>query len=193
MNPKAEEPFVKIMAYRHCVVVCTSVDMADKMRSLVEGKSRDEIFENPHVYGQTLHYVPDQMPRESENQHECLWKEEISTLKGILGFDNSLAFDQNGHTSTKVVCTAKEGDKIIGIAGASETTVDHLYEIGMDVDKKYRNRGLATSLVNELTRELLEKDMVPFYSASVTNIGSQMVANRCGYIPVWVDTYGTKV
>ncbi len=29
------------------------------------------------------------------------------------------------------------------------------------------------------------------YSASVTNIGSQMVASRCGYIPFWVDTFET--
>ena len=42
-----------------------------------------------------------------------------------------------------------------------------------------------------LTKELLARDIIPFYSASVTNIGSQMVASRCGYIPLWVDTFGT--
>lgn len=46
-------------------------------------------------------------------------------------------------------------------------------------------------LVKKLTDVLLAKNIVPFYSASVTNIGSQMVASRCGYIPVWVDTFGT--
>ena len=45
----------------------------------------------------------------------------------------------------------------------------------------------------ELTRELLERNILPYYSASVTNLGSQMVASRCGYIPAWVDTFGTTL
>ena len=42
-----------------------------------------------------------------------------------------------------------------------------------------------------LTKELLARNIIPFYSASITNIGSQMVASRCDYIPFWVDTFGT--
>ncbi len=57
--------------------------------------------------------------------------------------------------------------------------------------EKYRNAGLGTALVNRLTKELLIRNVVPFYSASVTNISSQMVAGRCGYLPLWVDTFGT--
>ncbi len=64
-------------------------------------------------------------------------------------------------------------------------------KVRVDVLPEYRNSGMGTYLVAKLTRELLKRDMVPFYSASVTNIGSQMVASRCGYIPAWVDTYGT--
>ena len=41
-----------------------------------------------------------------------------------------------------------------------------------------------------LALEILKKGIVPFYSASVTNVGSQMVASRAGYIPCWVDTFG---
>ncbi len=64
-------------------------------------------------------------------------------------------------------------------------------KVRVDVLPEYRNSGMGTYLVTKLTCELLKRDMVPFYSASVTNIGSQMVALRCGYIPAWVDTYGT--
>lgn len=64
-------------------------------------------------------------------------------------------------------------------------------KVRVDVLPEYRNSGMGTYLVAKLTGELLKRDMVPFYSASVTNIGSQMVAARCGYIPAWVDTYGT--
>ena len=54
----ANRPCIKIMAYRDTVVVCTSKDLAGRVRTLVENKSRDEIFELPLVYGQTIHYVP---------------------------------------------------------------------------------------------------------------------------------------
>ena len=50
---------------------------------------------------------------------------------------------------------------------------------------------MGTSLVSSLTKELLKRDIIPFDSTSVTNIGSQLVAARSGYIPAWVDTYGT--
>ena len=57
--------------------------------------------------------------------------------------------------------------------------------------EEYRNARLGTYLVRGLTKELLERNIIPFYSASITNIGSQMVASRCDYIPFWVDTFGT--
>ena len=43
----------------------------------------------------------------------------------------------------------------------------------------------------ELTAAILERDVVPFYCASVTNIGSQGVAFRAGLAPAWVSTYRT--
>ena len=57
--------------------------------------------------------------------------------------------------------------------------------------EEYRNARLGTYLVKGLTKELLTRNIIPFYSASITNIGSQMVASRCDYIPLWVDTFGT--
>ena len=80
---------------------------------------------------------------------------------------------------------------MIGAAGASETSSDGVWEVGVDVMEEHRNAGLGTWLISRLTEELLQQNIVPFYSASVTNIGSQMVAARCGYAPLWVDTYGT--
>ena len=39
---------------------------------------------------------------------------------------------------------------------------------------------------------ILEQNKIPFYSASVTNIASQAVAIRSGYMPLWTDTFGTR-
>lgn len=196
INFNVKQSYIKILAYKNCVVVCTSEDLHSKVRKLLQNKNRDEIFEIPLVYGQTIHYVPDDSATEDvlvSLSYECeyLFDRDILSLTGLTGFENSLAFDENGSTSTKAVCIAKDKNKIIGMAGAAESSVNGVWEIGVDVMDKYRNARLGTFLVRELTKELLARNIVPFYSASVTNIGSQMVASRCGYIPFWIDTFGT--
>lgn len=196
VNTNMEQSYIKILAYRNCVVVCTSKNLQSKIRELLQGKSRDEIFELPFVYGQTIHYVPDNVYADgisalSDYECEFLFDGDILSLSGVTGFENSLGFDENGTTSTKAVYLARDNKRIIGIAGAAKSSVNGVWEVGVDVIEEYRNARLGMSLVSGLTKELLAQKIVPFYSASVTNIGSQMVASRCGYIPMWVDTYGT--
>lgn len=52
INSDAKQPYIKILAYRNCVVVCTSADLHSKVREILQDKTRDEIFELPLVYGQ---------------------------------------------------------------------------------------------------------------------------------------------
>lgn len=196
VNPNAEQPYIKILAYRNCVVVCTSENLHFKVRELLQNKNRDEIFELPLVYGQTIHYIPNAgcvegRPASSDYVYEYFFDRDILALAGLTGFENSLVFDENGSTSTKAVYIARDNNRIIGAAGAAESSVNGVWEIGVDVMEEYRKAQLGTYLVRKLTGELLARNILPFYSASITNIGSQMVANRCGYIPFWVDTYGT--
>lgn len=196
VNFNAKQPYIKILAYRNCVVVCTSEDLHYKVQKLLQNKNRDEVFELPLVYGQTIHYVPNDSCTEDvlvSWNYECeyLFYRDILSLAGLTGFENSLAFDENGSTSTKAVYIARDKNRIIGVAGAAESSVNGVWEIGVDVMEKYRNARLGTYLVRGLTKELLARNIIPFYSASITNIGSQMVASRCGYIPFWIDTFGT--
>ena len=82
-------------------------------------------------------------------------------------------------------------DDIIALAGASY--VNHeLREVGIDVKKAFRGKKLASLLVHNLTVEILKQGKIPFYSASVTNIASQAVAIRSGYMPLWTDTFGVR-
>ena len=59
VKPDTKKPYLKILAYKNCVAVCSSEELSGRLRWLLQGKSRDEIFELPFVYGQTIHYVPD--------------------------------------------------------------------------------------------------------------------------------------
>lgn len=199
IKPEAEQPYLKILAYGKCVLVCTSEDLHSRVKKLTQNKSRDEIFEIPFVYGQTIHYIPDAAqggyagngPAEHDYVCQFIMGKDILELRGLAGFDNSLAFDGEGRTPTEAVYIARHDNKIIGAAGAAKAPVEAVWEVGVDVAEEHRNAGLGTYLVRGLTEELLTRNIVPFYSASVTNIGSQMVAYRCGYVPFWVDTYGT--
>ncbi|EHI99957.1 GCN5-related N-acetyltransferase [Clostridium sp. DL-VIII] len=194
INSLSKSPYIKIMAFNKCVIVNTSKSIHSKVKSALSNKSRDEIFEFPFIYGQTIHYIPDvkkiqKVALLEEYTYELLQGNDIYKLRGIEGFDNSIAFDCNGNTSTKIVFLAKKDDEIVGLAGAGEET-QKLWEIGVDVKSEHRKGGLGTKLVADLTLDIIKQGIVPFYSASITNIGSQMVANRSGYVPYWIDTYG---
>ena len=201
IRPGKERPYIKILSYENCVLVCTSEDLHTEVRRLLQNRSRDEIFEIPYVYGQTIHYVPDNAHGiyagnvSASCGYVCEYMEgkEILQLNGLKGFGNSLAFDDKGFTPTGAVYVARHDSKIIGAAGAAKSSVEAVWEVGVDVAEEYRNAGLGTYLVRGLTERLLERNIVPFYSASVTNIGSQMTACRCGYKPLWVDTFGTTL
>ncbi|NDO71124.1 GNAT family N-acetyltransferase [Schaedlerella arabinosiphila] len=122
-----------------------------------------------------------------------LFEKEVLSLRGLTGFGNSLEFAADGSTPTRAVCIIKDRGKVVGAAGAAASSVEGMWEVGVDVLEGYRNARLGTWLVRRLTKELTDRNILPFYSASVTNIGSQMVASRCGYIPAWVDTFGTTL
>ena len=174
VKPHTEQPYIKILAYRNCVVVCTSEDLQEKVQRLLQNRSRDEIFELPFVYGQTIHYVPDKdrkalVPAAPGYTYKVLFEEGIRSLYGLNGFENALAFDEDGATPTKAVCIARRGQKIVGAAGAAGSAVKDLWEAGVDVQEGYRDAGLGSCLVSRLTEELLARGILPFYSASVTN------------------------
>ena len=155
------------------------------------------MYESDFVFGQTLHYVPDLsqmsiLPYTNDFTFELLVSDEIQKLRGIHGFDNSLSFDEDGNTTNDMYCSiCKEKCEIVALAGASIVD-DDLREIGIDVKKEYRRKNLASLLVHNLTVAIMEQDKIPFYSASVTNIASQAVAIRSGYMLLWTDTYGTR-
>lgn len=188
--------YIKILSVGDTNVVTVSRNVYSEAMRCLHGKSRDELYESDFIFGQTLHYVPDinqmhLLPYIEGFTFELLVGDEIQKLQGIQGFDNSLSFDEDGNTPTCIVLYAKKDDEIVALAGASAVD-DKLREVGIDVKKEYRGKKLASLLVHNLTVEILEQDKIPFYSASVTNIASQAVAIRSGYMPLWTDTFGTR-
>lgn len=193
-NNEKKFPFLKICTMGQAVLVSASGTLLPKIQNLLENKSRDEIFENPFIYGQSIYYIPDfrtfkKIETDNNFQYELLEGEEIQKLNEISGFENSLAFDKDGNTSTCIVFYAMKNHEIIALAGASKEN-EKMWELGVDVKPEYRKNGLGAVLISNLADAILQKGVIPYYCASTTNIGSQAVAHRSGFIPCFVSTYG---
>ncbi len=81
---------------------------------------------------------------------------------------------------------AYDGDKLIGLAGAS-ADCDTMWQIGIDVLPDYRRRGIASALTSRLAVEILDRGKVPFYCAAWCNIKSVRNAIKSGFRPAWVE------
>jgi hypothetical protein len=70
----------------------------------------------------------------------------------------------------------------VAVAGAFWTY--GLLEVGIDVIRSQRGRGLAPIVVRAVTAEIVRRGEVPFYGCEATNIRSQRTALASGYLIV---------
>ena len=106
-------------------------------------------------------------------------------------FTMALSEDYNEDRPDVIALAAMDGEKIVGVAGASADTKD-MWQVGIDVLPAYRGRGLGTALVKALCRRIEEKGCLPFYGTAVANIHSQVIAEHCGFYPAWTETVTGK-
>jgi len=87
-----------------------------------------------------------------------------------------------------LAAVAEYGGIIVGIAGASEDC-ELMWQIGVDVLPEFQSRGIGKALVGKLTRALFHEGIVPYYSASLSNMQSRQLAVSLGYWPAWIQIY----
>lgn len=190
-----QNPVLKIMCMGKSTVITASSSILESVKKLTLDKTREELFELPLVYGQSIYYIPDgnipkTLPSPFPNLTYSIYeRDDISCLKPISSkFSNSIDFDSSGKTNTCIVFCAKFNNEIIGIASAAIMN-DSIWEVGIDVLDDFRKQGIATYLIGKLTRLILEKNIIPIYCAASSNVLSQMVAHACNYKPCWVESY----
>jgi GNAT superfamily N-acetyltransferase len=192
-NKRRQKPYLEAATMGKGIVVSGDEEILRQVQPLLRGKSREEIFEAPFFYGHSIYYLPDSNITRIERSFDGLEfvvkeRDQIAALRGIQGFDNAIGFSENGSYTTGIVLYAKEAEKIVALAGAS-VECDTMWQIGIDVLPEFRNKGLATYLVNRITFLIMEKGIVPYYCAASSNIGSQATAHRSGYGAAWMSTY----
>jgi hypothetical protein len=77
------------------------------------------------------------------------------------------------------------GGEIAAVAGAFETY--GMMEIGVDVERRHRGRGLGLLVVSAMAREIVRRGEIPFYGCGATNIRSHRTAEAAGFGVVCSD------
>jgi RimJ/RimL family protein N-acetyltransferase len=190
--PRGKRHF-EMWSFGNSVIVTATEDILPYIRKQLNGKTRDEAFMQPFVYGQALYYLPEltnmvDIPLPKELSFEMVEKSDIPSLYEFKGFDNALKYDINNSCPDVLVTLAKYNDKVIGVAGAF-ADCEKMWEIGMDVVPEFRGKGIAASLANSLKIEILNRGIIPYYGTSSSNIASQKVANRAGFKIAWVFSH----
>lgn len=162
----------------------------NKLR-MIDNKLREfghEIATTPHYYlpnpGTTSEVVPNFPSIKWFEQHDIL------QFKNDDRFDEAFVFDDNYPDVLGVA--ALDGDKIMGMAGASADS-ETMYQIGINVLPEYRGRGLGSNLVTLLKQELLKRGKVPFYGTAESHINSKNIAINAGFFPAWAELYSKTV
>jgi RimJ/RimL family protein N-acetyltransferase len=183
--------FFEMLTMGKSIVVSATPARLKYAKEQLDGKERDDAFSMPFIRGHVMCYLPDidNLKRISASpnfMYEIIQKDRITMLLETHGFNNALQYDLNHPVQNSMAIIARQGDRIAGIAGAFWWS-QKMWSIGIDVLPEYRNNGLAAFLVNALTFEILQQNIVPVYSTASSNIASQKVGYRAGYMPAWMS------
>lgn len=117
-------------------------------------------------------------------------QEEILQFKDDDRFDEAFCFSEE---SPDVLAAAAIIDhEIVGMAGASADSPS-FWQIGINVNKNFEGRHIATGLVSMLKADILKKETVPYYGTSFSNLASQHVAAKAGFEVAWVELITEKM
>lgn len=119
--PRGEHHF-EMLTMGNSVIVSATPDILPYIMEQLDGKSRDEAFSMPFVYGQGLYFLPDTphaLPVSDGIELSFVERQEITKLYAVEGFRNAIQYDTNHPRPDVLVTSAKCGDRIIGMAGAS--------------------------------------------------------------------------
>jgi RimJ/RimL family protein N-acetyltransferase len=183
--------FFEILTMGKSIVVSATPARLKYAKEQLAGKERDDAFSMPFIRGHVMCYLPDIdnlkcITAPPNFTYETIQKDRIAMLRETQGFNNAIQYDVNYPVQNSLAIVARQGDAIVGIAGAYWWS-PKMWSIGIDVMPEYRNNGLAVYLVNALTFEILQQDIVPVYSTSSSNIASQKVGYRAGFMPAWMS------
>jgi hypothetical protein len=152
----------------------------------LEAQRRGEsLHANPPTIGWALAETPAVQPVRDGYRIERVDREWMAQWQPMGVFHNALGTpDQTHRTYRNLFAYAvfDANEEPAAIAGVYDTA--GLSEIGVDVRRDHRARGLAAVVVSAAARDILDAGRTPFYECPATNTRSQRTALASGFMPV---------
>ncbi len=207
---RKEPDFFRAATMGQGTVISASSEMLEFSKRLAESTSGAEIFEQKNIWAincalagynkvigaASVYFLPKPQYRHiPQNSFRLRLYEEweiFSELYRVKGFNNALLYRCDGARTDKLAVCAFNGDRIIGIAGASSDS-PIMWQIGIDVLPEYRRMGIGSELVSVLTQEVFMHGAVPYYGTWIGNIASQRTAGKAGYQPAWTEMFSFDI
>lgn len=196
-----ELPFdCNLVSYGNNIVASVREELKESVWGYIEKYSAEHCFETPN-----MHVLNDEMQK--RGLRVCFMAEyflpDLNCLKELFCDFEVRILTQEDFTElyteewSNALCSqrkhldvlgagAYENGKLIGLAGCS-ADCDTMWQIGIDVLKEYRRRGIASALTARLAIEILKRGKVPFYCAAWSNLKSVRNAIKSGFRPAWVE------
>ena len=189
-----------MVTYGNSIVAQTSEQLKDIVTDYISCYPPEHCFETPHLHvldqalskhGQKICFMAEYFLPDTDKISvlKCAYNTKIlhqRDFKNLYTDEWSNALCEKRKHLDMLAVGAYDGDKLIGLAGAS-ADCDTMWQIGIDVLPEYRRQGIASSLTSQLTFEILKLGKVPFYCAAWCNVKSVKNAIKCGYTPAWVE------
>lgn len=194
-------PFLKtrceMITMGNGVIVNASKNVMPFIKRRLKGKSKYDAMNCGFVYGLCLYYLPDMDKLEnaannSDYEFRLIEKEKIHCFYQYKGFPNALQYNVESMSPEILGVAVFDKEKFIGIACAAKDS-EKMCQIGVDISFEYRNQHLAATAVRMLTKELLNRDLIPYYFTDNTNLASQKTAIAAGYIPAWNHSFKSRL
>ena len=105
-----------------------------------------------------------------------------------LPFEHGLRDQGNTERPDMIAVVGRKDGQIVILAAASADH-DRLWQIGVGVLPGYQRDEIGAAFVSTCSRAILDAGQVPYYSTDLSNLRSQSVAIRCGFVPAWTKAY----
>lgn len=196
-----KEPITcNLVSYGSNIVAATTEEVSDLITEYIGKFEFYHCFETPNMHWlnerlaerghkvcfMSEYYLPDvyKIP-----DVKCLYDTRILVQEDFKDlylpeWSNALCIDRKNLDVLGV--GAFDNDRLVGFAACS-ADCEKMWQIGVDVLPKYRQKGIASALTSRLAREILDREKVPFYCSAWSNIRSARNAAKSGFIPSWVE------
>ena len=190
-------PHLEMISMGHGTIINVSSDILPYIRHELEGKTWEEVFNSPFIYGVLSYFLPDigkiaTITTPDGFELVVVEKQDILKFYDLYGSQSGMQYDPNSQNPQMLLVLAKYKDAIAGIAKA-KADCKTMWSIDVDVMNSFRGKGLAAPMVNILTLEILNREYIPYYFTTNSHVLSTHVAVRAGYIPAWVHSYKTRL